>query len=45
MGKQVQDISVMLAEEVDDDEWDKICQLILDELRANGYVVWEVCIY
>ena len=38
-------ISVMLSQDINDEEWDKICELIKEALEEEGYSLWEVCIY
>ena len=38
-------VSIMLNEDQSEDEWNIICQIILDELKSQGYSPLEVCIY
>lgn len=38
-------LSIMLSKAVDEDEWNKICQIIEKALKEAGYITWEVCFY
>ena len=38
-------VSIMLREDQSEDEWNKICEIILVKLKSLGYSPLEVCIY
>ena len=39
----IRDLEVLLGRELNDEEWDEVCLIILNELRAEGYEPFSVC--